>query len=375
VNTGSLNNYGPDASLWELWHRGPIHDGENVVLVHGYRLPLSGRRGRCDQQFADLDDLLQNGDNRFNVWQFECAGRRWGTPRAVATYASRLGEAVARICEITGNHTCSIVAYSMGGIIAREYIRSGGKSVVDKLLTLATPHLGTLRLQPFSLKWPRRFFPRAASELRPDSSLLWDLNTRVDDSLAPEFAAIGGYSWGRSDGLVETGSTSLIRTNSDGSVAESLYFAGVDRSHLSISQITDEDDEVYQMVRSFLLEGVAGISSVRPPERPGDYNVHPLLTFALRERPRWRMLYPSVVVTNTGRRYRGLRVMSQGARTEDGSHIFTVPLKPDDDGEARVFYARGKYATVMIQRGQSTVVREPIGPDVTPSQAVSLAAA
>jgi hypothetical protein len=158
-------------------------------------------------------------------------------------------------------------------------------------------------------------------------------------------------------------------------VAESLYFAGVDRSHLNINQITDEDDEVYQMLRSFLLEGVAGISSVRPPERPGDYNVHPLLTFALRERPRWRMLYPSVVVTNTGRRYRGLRVMSQGARTGDGSYIFTVPLKPDDHGEARVFYARGRYATVMIQRGQSTVVREPIGPEVAASEAVSPAAA
>jgi hypothetical protein len=211
--------------------------------------------------------------------------------------------------------------------------------------------------------------------MRPDSSLLWDLNTRIDDSLAPEFAAIGGYSWGRSDGLVETGSAGLVRANADGSVAENLYFAAVKRSHLSINRIRHEDDEVYQMVRRFLLEGVAGLSSVRAPERPSDYDAHPFLTFALRKRPRWRMLYPSVVVTSTGRRYRGLRVLSQGAQTQDGARIFTVPLKPGDEGEARIFYAPGKYTTVMIQRGQSTVVSEPIGHDATAPGAVSLAAA
>ena len=68
-----------------------------------------------------------------------------------------------------------------------------------------------------------------------------------------------------------------------------------------------------------------------------------------------------VVVRNTGHRYPGYKVLSQGARTKDGAYIFTVQMQSDDDGEARVYYARGKYATVRVRRGQSTIVSEPIG--------------
>jgi pimeloyl-ACP methyl ester carboxylesterase len=374
MNSSGLRNYGPDDSSWELWHRGPVRDSENVVLVHGYRLPWAAKKGKCDRQFADLDGMLQSEDDRFNVWQFEYAGGVWGTAGPVATYASRLGEAIAWIETLTGRGTCSIVAYSMGGIIARQYIISGGRPRVSKLLTLATPHLGTLRFQPFSLRWPS-FFPQAAAELRPDSALLWDLNTRVEDSVPSEFAAIGGCSNGHTDGLIETGSNSLVTANADGSIAERLYFAAVDRSHLNINRITDKKDEVYRLVLSFLRDGVAGISRVRPPERPGDYGVRSFLTFALRQRPAWRMLYPSVVVAGTGRRYRGLRVFSQGENTEDGSYIFTTQLRPDDDGEAEIRCAPGTYLAVPIQRGQSLVVRQPIEAGVNALNAVSLAAA
>ncbi len=374
MNTSGLRNYGPDDCSWELWHSGPVRDSENVVLVHGYRLPRAAKKGKCDRQFADLDGMLQSEDGRFNVWQFEYAGGAWGTAGPAATYASRLGEAIARIETLTGHATCSIVAYSLGGIIARQYIISGGRPRVGKLLTLATPHLGTLRFQPFSLRWPR-FFPQAAAELRPDSALLWNLNTRVEDSVPPEFAAIGGYSHGHTDGLIETGSSSLVRANDDGSVAERLYFAAVDRSHLDINRITDKKDEVYRLVLGFLRDGVAGISRVRPSESPGDYGVSSFLTFALTRRPTWRMLYPSVVVPGTGRRYRGLRVFSQGERTEDGAYIFTTRLRPDDDGEAGIRCAPGTYLAVSIQRGQSLVVRQPIEAGVNALNALPLAAA
>lgn len=354
-------NYGPDDFSWELWHRGPVFDKEDVVLVHGFRFPGASKRGRCDEQFGKLDDLLQTKEDQYNVWQFEYAGSYRGTLNTVATYASRLGEAVDRIGKLTGNNTCSIVAYSMGGIIARQYIAAGGRSRIAKLLTLATPHMGTLRFEPFNLRWSDRFVPRAAAELRPDSRLLWDLNTRVDSSSAPEFAAVGGYSWGHTDGLIEMGSASLVKFNPDGSVAENLYFAGVNRSHININRIRNKDDEVFRIIRSFLRGGVEGASGLRPAEVPQDYGVHFFLTFTLKENPRWRMIYPSVVVANTRHRYWGFKVFSQGARTEDGSYIFTVQLRPDDDGEARIYYARGKYATVRVHRGQSTIVIEPIG--------------
>jgi hypothetical protein len=250
----------------------------------------------------------------------------------------------------------------MGGIVARQYVATGGKSRVARLLTLATPHLGTIQFEPFNLRWPDKLIPRAGAELRPDSRFLWDLNTRVDSNL-PEFAAVGGHSRGHTDGLIEMSSTSLSKFNSDGTVFENLYFVAVNRSHLNINQIKDKYDEVFQLISSFLRGGIAGISRLRPAEEPKDYNVHFFLTFALKDNPKWRIIYPYVIVANTGHKYRGFRVFSQGARTEDGAHIFTVRLKPDDDGEARIYYARGKYVTARVHRGQSTIVTEPIGAD------------
>jgi pimeloyl-ACP methyl ester carboxylesterase len=355
-------NYGPKDYSWRLWHKGPLFDRENVVLVHGFKFPGSARPTRCEEQFTKLDELLQTKEDQYNVWQFEYSDNAGGTLGTAAKYASRLGKAIDKIGELAGDNLCSIVAYSMGGIVARQYVASGGKSRVAKLLTLATPHLGTLRFEPFNLRWPDKFIPRAGAELRPDSRFLWDLNARADSHI-PEFAAIGGHSRGHTDGMVEMSSTSLAKFNSDGTVFENLYFAAVNRSHLNINQIKDKGDEVFQLISSFLRGGIVGISHLRPAEQPKDYNVHFFLTFALKDNPRWRIIYPYVVMAKTGRKYWGFRVFSQGAKTETGAHIFTVRLRPDEEGEVRVYYARGRYVTAQVHRGQSTIVTEPIGAD------------
>lgn len=360
MNRASMRNYGPSGYQWELWHEGPVHDRENVVLVHGYRLPLSALPGRCDEQFGNLDRLLQ-GTTDCNVWQFEYVGSPWGTYDSVSVYASRLDAALTRISEISGNSQCSMIGYSMGGLIARRYIAMGGKSKVGKLLTLATPHMGTLRFEPFSIPRTELFYPRAGFELRPDGRLLWDLNTNIDASCPSEFAALGGYSWGHSDGTIEMSSTSLVRCAADGSVKESFYFAGVPRSHLSINRIKSDSDEVFQMIAAFLMGGIGGISKVRCPERPGDYRVPFFLTFSMAEYGAGKSSGPRVTVTSTGRTYRGPRICTQGARTESGARIYTVQLRPEDDGEARIYCGPREYATVQVHSGQSTVVAQPIG--------------
>ncbi len=72
-----------------------------------------------------------------------------------------LGKAIAKIIEITGKNKVILIAHSMGGIAAREYLQrstDGGTShpwwvepnqpdghKVAKLLTLGTPHLGSNR--------------------------------------------------------------------------------------------------------------------------------------------------------------------------------------------------------------------------------------
>jgi hypothetical protein len=363
-------NYGPKDFSWELWHKGPLFDTQNVVLIHGFRFPGATKKGRCDRQFGRLDDLLQTKDSLYNVWQFEYADSIRGTPDTLKIYAARLGQAIDRISDITGKNSASLIGYSMGGIIARQYIANGGKSRVNKLLTLATPHMGLLQVWPMSHKlthfilslWPSKFDPRVAWELRPASKLLWDLNTKIESSTVSEFASVGGHSRGYTDGLIDMTSTKLARLHPDRSVAESVYFTVVNRSHININNIRGKYDEVFQLIRNFLSGGVVSLSNQRQYKALEVPDVHYLLTFALRKRPGWRRFtYPYVAVTNTGHSYRGFEVISEGARTDDGAYIFTVRLRPEDYGEALIYYAPGKYSTIQINRGESTIITEPLG--------------
>jgi pimeloyl-ACP methyl ester carboxylesterase len=363
-------NYGPKDFSWELWHKGPLFDTKNVVLIHGFRFPGATKKGRCDKQFGKLDDLLQTKDSLYNVWQFEYADSIRGTPDTLTIYAERLGQAIDRISEFTGKNSASLIGYSMGGIIARQYIANGGKSRVNKLLTLATPHMGLLQVGPLSHNlthlvlslWPSRFDPQVAWELRPASKLLWDLNTKVESSTVPEFASVGGHSWGYTDGLIDMTSTKLARLHPDRSVAESVYFTVVNRSHININNIRSKYDEVFELIRNFLSGGVLGLSNLRPSETTKITDVHYLLTFALKKSPGWRRFtYPYVAVANTGHRYRGFGVVSEGAQTDDGAYIFAVRLRPEDYGEALIYYAPGKYSTIQTNRGESTIITEPLG--------------
>jgi pimeloyl-ACP methyl ester carboxylesterase len=360
-----MRNYGPTGYLWELWHEGPIRDRQNVVLVHGYRLPLTVLPGRCDEQFAELDSLLQASCD-CNVWQFEYVGSPFGTYDSVSVYASRLDAALNRISEITGNDRFSMVGYSMGGLIARQFIAMGGKSRVDKLLTLATPHMG-VHLEPFDIPHTERFYPRGGIQMRPDSRLLWDLNTNIESSTVSEFASVAGHWRGSSDGAVEMGSASLVKWAWDGSVEQSFYFAGVPRSHQSINRIRTARDEVFRLVRGFVAGGVPGISRERSSERPGDYLVPFFLTFAVKKNPDATKHYPYVVATDSGHCYRGPRIWTQGALTDNGAQIYTVRLRAREDGEIHIFHAPGQYAAVHVESGQSVVVSQPIGAGAGPT--------
>lgn len=353
-----MRNYGPAGHLWELWHEGPILDRPNVVLVHGYRLPLSSIPGRCDEQFGDLDRLLQESSD-CNAWQFEYAGSPLGTYDGVPVYASRLEAALNRIFEITGNDRFSMVGYSMGGLIARQCIAMGGRSRVDRLLTLATPHMG-VHLEPFDIPHGERLYPRGGIQMRPDSRFLWDLNTDVDISTAGEFASLAGHAHGCSDGAVEMGSTALVKCARDGSVEQKFYFVGVRRSHVNINRIKSEKDEVFRLARGFVVDGIPGISAERSSERPGDYRVPFFLTFAVDRRLEEGKGYPFVVATGSGRCYRGPRIWTQGARTDSGAQIYTVRLRAGEEGEVRIFCAPEQYGAVQVQSGQSVVVAEPI---------------
>lgn len=68
----------------------------------------------------------------------------------IENYALRLREIIELLKYRTGSDKVSIVAHSMGGLVAREYILLFGGDDVDKLVTINTPHKGiTGRVEKF----------------------------------------------------------------------------------------------------------------------------------------------------------------------------------------------------------------------------------
>jgi triacylglycerol esterase/lipase EstA (alpha/beta hydrolase family) len=75
----------------------------------------------------------------------------WGD---IERSAARLGAVIDRIRAESGATEVDVVAHSMGGLVARAYIRTrGARCGIGRLITLGTPHRGTeafswLRLDP-----------------------------------------------------------------------------------------------------------------------------------------------------------------------------------------------------------------------------------
>jgi len=58
-------------------------------------------------------------------------------------YVPALQRAVEELCAATGAPQVAIVAHSMGGLVARAWMRAHGSARVARLITLGTPHHGT----------------------------------------------------------------------------------------------------------------------------------------------------------------------------------------------------------------------------------------
>jgi pimeloyl-ACP methyl ester carboxylesterase len=140
-------------------------------------------------------------DNRsvFTVFRRTLRRRGFGVVHAVnysvftddiRTAAHRLHRHVEQLCELAGVDRIHIVGHSLGGMIARYYVqRMGGSATVDTLVTLGSPHGGTLaaHLLPTPL----------ARQLRPGSDVIAEL-ARPAPSCDTRFLVV----WSRMDQLV-----------------------------------------------------------------------------------------------------------------------------------------------------------------------------
>ncbi len=166
-----------------LYPLGLLH--EQVSVHDGYRTdPLPPVRRSLvvtDVEAAGTPILLVHGimDNRsvFTVFRHALRRRGFGVVHAVnysvltgdvRSAAEELHGHVERLRERTGAEKVHVVGHSLGGMIARYYVqRLDGSAAVDTLVTLGTPHGGSLAawLMPTPL----------AAQLRPGSAVLAEL--------------------------------------------------------------------------------------------------------------------------------------------------------------------------------------------------------
>jgi triacylglycerol esterase/lipase EstA (alpha/beta hydrolase family) len=62
---------------------------------------------------------------------------------AIDDYVPLVERAVQELCEQAGTDKVAIVAHSMGGLVARAWMRRHGSARVARVITLGTPHHGT----------------------------------------------------------------------------------------------------------------------------------------------------------------------------------------------------------------------------------------
>jgi triacylglycerol esterase/lipase EstA (alpha/beta hydrolase family) len=110
----------------------------------------------------------------------------YGPPLAsIEFFAEQVAAKIGAVLAVTGARQVAIVGHSMGGLVARAYLRRYGASKVRVLITLATPHHGSVHA------W---LFPGTClAQIRPGSEWLAELNR--DEGSPPPTRIVSLWSW------------------------------------------------------------------------------------------------------------------------------------------------------------------------------------
>jgi triacylglycerol esterase/lipase EstA (alpha/beta hydrolase family) len=176
--------------------------GLPVLLIHGYAcnsgywLPMSKR-------------LAQSRISHYGI-DLEPPGA------SIDDFVPQVAAAVERLCAATGSEQVIILGHSMGGLVARAYLRRSGHARIARVVTLGTPHHGTAlaHFGPGSNAAQMRrdsewLGALAASEANLQRSLFSSIYSVHDNIVAPQdsselpgarnlmFGAIGHVALGR----------------------------------------------------------------------------------------------------------------------------------------------------------------------------------
>ncbi|MTV40984.1 esterase/lipase family protein [Duganella radicis] len=180
----------------------PGAQGMPVLLIHGYAcnsgywLPMSKllKQARISHYGIDLEPP--------------------GAP--IDDFVPQVRAAVERLRRETGSAQVILLAHSMGGLVARAYLRRHGDADIARVITLGTPHHGTAlaHLGPGSNAAQMRrdsawLASLAASEANTQRTLISSIYSVHDNIIAPQdssdlpgarnlvFGAIGHVALGR----------------------------------------------------------------------------------------------------------------------------------------------------------------------------------
>ena len=121
-----------------------LNDNRSVFMVMRHTLRRSGFPSVCTWNYSPLCDDVPH-------------------------LAADLGRHVQRIREQTGHDRVHVVGHSLGGLIARYHVqRQDGDRSIESLVTLGTPHQGTV----LAFLMPTRL----GRQLRPGSSIMQELS-------------------------------------------------------------------------------------------------------------------------------------------------------------------------------------------------------
>lgn len=155
------------AGMYLAWPLGLIdHDNEvngkktdeqaPVLFIHGWT--------ENRQSWRRVLNALKNDQSRrlytINLWPIDAP---------VDSYRVQLSRKIDEIFSETKHKKLTLVGHSMGGLIARDYIKQHGSESVERLITLGSPHQGTC------LTFPA--IAAAAKQMQSNSNFLTELAT------------------------------------------------------------------------------------------------------------------------------------------------------------------------------------------------------
>jgi len=144
-----------------------------VLLVHGY-----GCNGRYWWHLSKQLKMANITHYAVDLEPVLCA---------IDCYEPQITAAMKMMQTATGQHQIVMVGHSMGGLVARDWIRVNGGDCVAKLITLGTPHSGTMLARYGLGENSRQMLPAGAPRARP-----W--LTQLNSQIKPAVSTVSIYS-------------------------------------------------------------------------------------------------------------------------------------------------------------------------------------